>query len=270
MKKYNYVFIVVTYKNGNDLYDFINSLNSTIKKYKVIVVNSFYDNETKNNINKISQELNLDFINIDNRGYGYGNNIGIDYAIKKYMFDYLVVCNSDVIVKKLSEIDLINENTILGPKIEANNGKMQNPYWVKKSKLLEYLMYLGRKKKRKSLMWINIIINKILRQLFLLFNKNKCKKIYAVHGSFVLFTRDVVLKLNPIYDENMFLYNEEAYLAYRCRKEKIQVLYYPKIQVFHKEDGSTGGIPHNIDTLSSDSYIYYYEKYIKKKRVKKR
>ncbi len=49
-------------------------------------------------IEKISFDHSYDFINIENRAYSYGNNIGIKHANEKYNYKYLVISNPDIII----------------------------------------------------------------------------------------------------------------------------------------------------------------------------
>lgn len=264
MKKYKYIFVIVTYKNGEDLYDFNKSIEKKNIDSKVIIVDNFESESSSNRIKEISNELAYDYISTNNGGYGSGNNKGMKYALDNYDFDYLIVCNSDIMISEFDDSRLETKNYVFGPSIITIDGKRQNPYWVKDSKILKYLMYKGRIKRSYFLMYVNIIINKVYRELFLMLNRNKIKKVFAVHGAFVGFSKDVVEKLYPVYDEKMFLYNEEAYLATRLKKENIICVYYPLISINHKEDGSTGGKVKNINAITTKSYIYYYETYCKK------
>ena len=72
-----YIFVVLVYKNTEDIRSFILSVRKTVRDYRIIIVNSFSDQETTNILAKISHEEDCDFIRCENNGYGYGNNIGI-------------------------------------------------------------------------------------------------------------------------------------------------------------------------------------------------
>ena len=265
-KSYEYIFIVVTYRNGEDLFDFDKSLKKNINNYKVIIVNNFMNDETEKRIKEISDILNYDFISSENKGYGAGNNKGIEYALSKYDFNYIIISNSDIVIKKFDTKKLPTENAVIGPKIITINGKYQNPYWVLENKSIQKILYNGFKKNSKLNLIISQGINKIIRELFLLLNKNKKKaiKTYAVHGAFLIITKDVINKIHPLYDENMFLYYEEAYLAKKCKNNNIKKYFYPEIEILHKEDGSTKGSNINLNGHATNSFKYYFEKNYKK------
>lgn len=261
-RKVDYIFVVLTYRVEKDLNEFLLSINSVIQKsYKVIIVNSFYDEVSKKNIENIAKLNNCDFINVENKGYSYGNNMGIDFAQKHYDYDFLIVSNPDILIKKF---DINNKKCtelgIYGAKIITLNGKNQNPFRPVYFEFGEWVTYIGYKYDLRLLIWFNVIINKVLRTIFYIGNKKNLKKVYSVHGSFVIFTKGVIDKLAPIYYEEMFLFCEEDYLAYRMRNEKVPIYYMKDIEVLHKEDGSVGISNVSIWEKSKESYIKYYEK----------
>lgn len=80
---YKFLFVVLVYRNSADLYDFIISVKQNFTNYKIVVVNSYYDNESLKVIEDIAISNDCEFINVANKGYSYGNNLGIGYAKKK-------------------------------------------------------------------------------------------------------------------------------------------------------------------------------------------
>ena len=192
MTEYDCVIIVLTYKNVNDIADFFHHISIT--ESKVIVVNSFYDTKTAGQVEQIAKKNNADFLNVENRGYGYGNNIGIQYAREHYLFKYLIISNPDIIIKKF-DINFADGDlsSIYAPKILTLRGKNQNPYYYSYCQAIEYLKYLGNKKNNRLLFYLPVIINKIYRILRATIGdilKIKKEKIYAAHGSFVIIGRD--------------------------------------------------------------------------------
>ena len=267
MKKYKYIFVVLVYRVAKDLFDFDKSLKEYVKSdYKVVIINSYMNEKTEKEIRETAFLLKYDYLNVENKGYGYGNNQGIKYVNENYEYDYLIISNADIIIKKFEDYLLPNTNAVIGPLITTINGKSQNPYWVLKNNLAEKWIYDGYKNASKFKMILAKGINKLIREVFLLTKKKSRKifNIYAVHGSFLIFTNDVVKKLNPIYDEKMFLYNEEAYLAKYLKDNNVNCFFYPSIEILHKEDGSTSGIKFDENKYLKESYLYYYEKYILK------
>lgn len=264
---YDYIFVVLVYRNTMDLMDFLESANQTVKNYKVIIVNSYYDEQTKNTIEQIAKENSCDFINVENKGYSFGNNVGIEYATRKYQYKYLIVSNPDIIIKQFDfKPDAASED-IIAPCVIAASGKHQNPMMIHKSNVSEWLIYHGFKKDL-QLLWIaGVALNRLRREIGILCNKErKSYPIYCAHGSFLLLSRLAVEKLGVRpYDENMFLFAEESVLAQKAQNLGLKTIYYDDIRVFHKEDGSMKLADFSLNNELKKANIYYYENYIKEK-----
>ncbi|MBO4594315.1 MAG: glycosyltransferase family 2 protein [Clostridia bacterium] len=268
MNFYDAVFCVLTYKNEKDLKEFISSAKDACGfSYKIVVVNSFYDKESEEKINAVATEGNCDFISVENKGYGAGNNRGIDFARENYDFDYLIVCNPDTVIKKFDLKDLKDvkdEYFIAGPKIICRKRKNQNPAVAKNSKLANALIYKGFSKDRKLFIYAGYAVNKLMK-LFSFYYLIKTPTLFQAHGSFVIFPKNTLDKLLPVYDENVFLFSEEMDLGYKTKSLKIKSYYLPKIRVYHKEDGSVKLSDLNVYAESKKSLIYVMDKWKTKK-----
>ncbi len=266
MKRYEYVFVVLCYRNHNDLIEFTHNIPYYYKDYKIVVVNSFFDNITESNIKKAALDNDCDFISVENKGYGYGNNRGIEYCKAHYEYDFLIIANPDVLVKKndFDMSDIKGKMAVIAPRINTLSGKYQNPYWVVNNPICEFLNYYGYKHKRRLIIYAGVAINKLIREVYVrginLFGDKKARKICAAHGSYIIFSRQALERLGQVYDENMFLFAEEALLAHRLRQESIPLLYAGSIRILHKENGSIGLTSIDDDAEERKSIIYYYEK----------
>lgn len=267
MSKQNYdlIFVVLTYRNVKDLEDFITSVKKTIKyKYKIIVVNSYFDNYTLLEIKNVAISNGCDFINVENKGYGYGNNRGIEFAKKNYSFKFLIISNPDIeIIQFPLEILKGFEYCILAPTIKTLTGKDQNPFYYSRIKFLEWLNYYSYKKNHIFFLYVSIVINKIYREIRLKIDKiikAKKRRIYACHGSFIIFGYKALRKLGSIFDERMFLFSEENHLARLALKNSVPIYMIPEIKVLHKEDGSMK-LEKNKEMIKymRESFIIYYE-----------
>lgn len=262
MSKIDFVFIVLTFKNTDDIKELVDSIKKNFAQYlyKIVIVNSYFDETTKNIIINFAKNNYCDFFNIENKGYGYGNNQGIIYANKKYNYKFLIIANPDTkIIKNNFNFSLYeSKKIVIAPIIKNLLGKNQNPYWVIKNRITELLIYIGYKRNLILLTYLGIIINKIVRIIFNKFNHNSY--IYAAHGSFVIFSKKTLETIGLPYDEKMFLFGEEKLLAHILENKKIQTYYTKKIEILHKEDGSLK-LSNIIEKEElSKSTIYYYEK----------
>lgn len=262
MEKYNFVFIVLTYRNAEDLCEFNYSLKNIVGTYKIIVVNSYYDDNSMLNIKNICDYNGFDFLNVINKGYSFGNNQGIEYANKNYAYNYIIISNPDIEIQKLDYNSLLlHGGNIIGPKIITSTGRNQNPIYYTRQRMIEQIQMEAIKRKKFYINYIAALINKINKAYNTIVNNNnlKYRYVYALHGSFLIFSKASMDKLrNKPFDDRMFLFAEEDYLAYISEKMKIQMIYDKGIIVKHKEDGSMrlSNIDLRMTALKSLEYVY--------------
>ena len=261
MKKYEYVFVVLVYRNTSDLISFFKSLN--LSNYKVVVVNSYYDEMTDGEFRKIAQANDADYITVENKGYGAGNNAGCRYALENYEFSHLIISNADVTVENWDKevIDLQGDR-IIAPDVRTLSGKRQNPNIpFKPSGLLERIEYKFFKNRHSKLIYMTYIISRLKKLLFYFRNSivSGPRRIYSPHGAFLIIPYNVISKLHPLFNEEMFLFNEERHLARLAEENNVEVVYVPQIRIKHMEDGSVSTINTRLFDLMSASYQVYYE-----------
>lgn len=266
MKKTDLVFVVLVYRNAEDLENFIKSVENTVKgmHFDIVVVNSYFDKKSEEEIRKVTERYHHTFLNVENKGYSFGNNFGIDYVINHYEFKWLIVSNPDILVEKF---DLSNysfeKNEILGPYIVTSNGKMQNPHWYRENHFSEKLLYKAFRNENRYLLYAHLLIQKIPKILLHVKMKifNTRSRVFAVHGSFIIFSYHTIEKIKHPFDEDMFLFAEENHLAHLAKKNEIEVWVVPEIRVRHLEDGSVGVADINVKSNTRESVITYYEKW---------
>ena len=136
MEKNKIAFVILYYKAYEDTIECINSvlqLNSTSFETEIVVV----DNDSKDGaIEKLRKQFeNAHYIiNDKNDGYARGNNIGIKYAKNVLNANFVVIINSDVIIKdkqfgeKIITIYKKEEFYVMGPQvIGVYDKKNQSP-----------------------------------------------------------------------------------------------------------------------------------------------
>lgn len=262
MNFYSFVFVVLIYRNYSDLKELMSSICQKIDSFKCIVVDAFYDSDTSNEIKKICLDRDADYLRIENKGYSFGNNFGIEYALKTYSFEYLVVSNPDIVIKNMP-LNVIKhyKNCVLGPKIINLRKKNQNPMYYRNCVCSSWFIYKGLKTNTKIVFFFGLFLNKILKKLHCLFNLfKKSIEVYQLHGSFIIFHKNVLKKNYPVFDNNMFLFAEESCLAFVLKQNSIKSFYDKRIEVAHKEDGSMK-FRNDISAFMRDSNIYFFENY---------
>ena len=260
-KFYNIVFVVLVYKNTDVLRDFFENLD--FPQSKVIVVNSYYDNKSSLECKSVAKQYDADFIECENRGYGYGNNIGVSYAISRYSFKFLVISNSDVIIKDFKGLENINiDKAIMSPETKMLTGKRQNPDTPWKLPLLFEVTSIALRYDMSWLYTLTHIYTRLAREIFLVMNRitnKRVTKIFSPHGSFFIVTSSAIKELHPLFDDRMFLYNEEWYLAMKARLLSIPVYYCPFLKILHLEGASSDTNKDAFLKYNKQSYTIFYK-----------
>ena len=259
---YDFVFVVVTYRNSSDLCEFIESCRNVKGSYKIIIINSFYDQSSHDLIKTIAINNNCDFLSVENRGYGYGNNKGIDIALNNYEFLFLVVSNPDIKIIDLSAESLEKySNSIIGPIISQPQGHDQNPYFPFYSLIIIWLRNIYINRGNPFYYFLANFINKIYRLIHkLFFQFGECSKVYALHGSFFILPKKIINDLLPVFNENIFLFGEEEYLAIKAKRKLIKMFHIKKANVLHNKHGSMKLVSQSIHNITRESLRLSYDK----------
>jgi len=269
-EKTDIVFVILVYSNYFDLYDFIKSLKNVKCKYRIIVIDSFYSDEVSGILVKYCESNFIEYKCVENKGYGFGNNIGFDLAINKFDFRWIVLCNPDIEILKFDINILVQyDDSVIGPKIIRNDLRNQNPFYFKKSKLVNTLKRKSAIKKSNLYLFFAILINKLNNLFHHIYSFGKdVIKVEALHGSFIILPKKIFDKGTKIFDEKIFLFTEEEQLADYATMLSMQLLYSKKLLVKHKEDGSFKSTSYNQRQLLFESYQkYYHMKDISKKNL---
>lgn len=268
------VFSILHYKDKeitNNCIESILSLDIPIDvTLKILVVNNPYNNENIEEFirKKHKYNLNIEVINNnENLGFTEGNNKGFLYAKQKYLPDYLLVLNNDILIKDkffLRKLIKINDKVdIIAPRIINLDGVDQNPFRIKKLSKLD-ILYLNLK--------INILYYvysiPVIAKIYLTKKKLKIKlknqidldnlKNIVPHGSFVIYTKNYIEKENFAFVPGPFLYGEEDLLAWFLYKNKYISLYKKELEVLHLEHMTTSKIEAN--TIDNYKRLFKYRK----------
>lgn len=244
-------FIILHYKNMEDTIECLESLKKFNKQDISIIV---VDNNTLSNdeifeIKKYTEDIVL---NNENLGFAKGNNIGADYAIKKYHPDFLCIINSDTIINQTNFIEIIYDLydqynfDMLGPKILPEETESCNPFRVYKTieevqeriNYTEKLIKIYQNKILRFLLKIYLNVKSIFRKKKNLKNGTSEETNVALHGCAIIFSKKYYEKFNHIFYPGTFLFHEEEFLYQRCIQYNLISLYSPRLEIIHKEGQS--------------------------------
>ena len=176
-----------------------------------------------------------------------------------------MICNNDIIfndqffLEKLFNLNNIDYH-LVGPRITNSAKKDLNPFLLKpmsKKRKLYWKFYFK-----------SYYFSKLLKLItsFKFFLKSpreikKIRKVYAIHGSAMIFSKHFFLKGGMI-DDNFELFGEEITTAEICKIINCKIFYVPNLILTHNEHSTTKKInDRNLYDLAKKSHYYFSEKY---------
>ena len=234
--------VIVSYNVESYLKQCINSIHESkinIDCEIIIIDNHSFDNSCKMilenfpNVKLISNDANL--------GFSKAANIGI----KASKGDFVCVLNPDTLISEnvfTILIKYLNENKkigCIGPKILNADGTLQLA--CKRSfptPLISFYKLIG----------LSTLLpkSKIFGKYNLTYlDKESIHSIDAISGSFMLFRKEVLLKIG-LFDEDFFMYGEDLDICYRIKSAGYSIVYNPNASIIHYKGESTRNAPFNM------------------------
>jgi len=199
----------------------------------------------------------------ENLGFAKGNNAGVEFLLRHFQLDYLLISNCDlhfidsnVVDRLIEKMDNTPDIGLIGPCFVTSSGDRGSPV-------------------TDLFVWKNEILPNLLYPLFGFLKsmgKTPCSRIgedvegYCdlLNGSFFLARASAFLKAG-MFDPNTFIYCEEPILAARIIKSGFRVYYYNKVKVIHEHciTERTLGI-YDVTTKHCYNSNRYYQKEYRK------
>jgi GT2 family glycosyltransferase len=220
------------------------------KNYQIVLI----DNGSRDDSVKILKARfpQITLIEIKhNKGFSGGANVGINYAIKD-KFDYVLLLNNDVIVKKDFLTELVNA-------AESNSkiGVVSSMiYYLNNKKLIQSA---GGYKNFKGLYPFKDPNQRT-------YDEGQFTKNFFVDtliGCSMLIKRELVEKIGVL-DENHFIYAEDVDFSTRAKKAGYLLCTAVKSKVWHHVSASSGGREKNLTFLyyNTRNLIYFSKKHL--------
>lgn len=222
---------------------------------EIIVVDNCSTEENRIAIEKLCQELKCTFIaNTHNAGYNAGNNIGLRYAAEKG-YDYALIANPDMEFPQMDYIEklkwIIQSDTkiaIVASDIITPKGIHQNPMkpdgnW------------------KSSFGWLTGLFKKQPKETyFFIDNWQETHECSKVSGCCFMIRMSFSKEIG-FFDENVFLYCEEAILSKQVERAGMKMFYTAKSHAVHNHQSSVKGNPATRFRIWRDSRIYFINNY---------
>ena len=191
-----------------------------------------------------------------NAGYFGAAKAGLDRFLDRQgvLPDWIIVCNHDVLIEdedfflRLFAQDPSSAG-VIAPRIQSLPNRVdQNPFMRRRPGRLRWaFLRLCFSSYKAAAIWdwlsrMNLALKSYRKTHSRkpVGNHNaKQERIYAPHGSFLIFSRRY-LQAGGVLDQNLFLYGEEITVAETCRSLGLPVMYEPSLCVLHNEHTSIG------------------------------
>lgn len=258
--------IILNYNDYKTTLDYL----EMIKNYKsldlIIVVDNNSTDNSYEELKKIKNNKIIILRSDKNGGYGYGNNIGIKFAIKKYKKCNIIISNPDIevtddTIKQMSEYSSNNPNVaIVSPVIKEH--ETLNRGWKLSCGYKEMLLsipLIGRKLKNKIIGYSNSHY------------KKERSKVDVISGCFFMIKSNIFKRIN-YFDENLFLYYEENVICSKIKKLNYDVMVLNYCSVIHNHSVSIDK-SHNVLSkyiILKKSQMYYLDNYVNCSKLSKK
>lgn len=279
--------VILNYKD----YKTTQKLLDAVKDFPEIDHIAVVDNDSQNESYDILKQYTCDKISVlrsgSNRGYSYGNNIGIRYLIKNFSPDIIGIANPDVVfsndyVKRIKELFTKNEDYAIITGLETtSNGRVvfffmdkekEKACTVFKQEIKSIFSFFPRILRKVSRKISHVKIKPLNKSQALYIDKELSKgteliQVWKVHGA-MFFVRVSDFQTIGLFDENIFMYREEEVLAFRIHSIHKKIGVAPDLKFVHLFIHYYSGNVHSIMpyfrmALSyKNSKIYYFNHYV--------
>lgn len=245
--------IVVTYNTGIIVLDCIHSLKQSINvDLEIIIVDNNSSDDTREQIIRVHPDVKI-IKNALNKGFGHANNVGV----KSAKHDLIALINPDLIVMpdtlfQLGKYLITHPKVgLIAPRTFEANGKVSftaRPEYTVWYVITNYL-WLGRLNPE----WEYgdaYVVN---------FTAQEPTAVNWVQGSCMTIRRNDYLNIGG-FDENYFLYVEDADICQTLREQDFEIIYLPNATATHIGGTSTASF-HDIRVRGYHiSPLYYFHK----------
>lgn len=265
--------VLINYHSELETIQFIkNELYHINYKNKIVIVNNSNSVESNNILEyNLQMEGLIDLLGIsifiisknENLGYAKANNFGALFLKEKFSTNYILFSNTDITFKDNNVVDILVDKlkllpediAVIGPRVIGLDGHDQSPHskipfiryfaW----RLFPFLRGKVSFLKRKETKYSDYVIY-----------EGYC---YWVSGCFMIVKSSLFFNAN-MFDEYTFLYGEESILAERLKNNNNFMYIYPKVEIIHKEGGTTRNsfTSKKLKQYLLSSSYYYYVNYL--------
>ncbi len=250
MNKPSVFVIVLTYNMREVARRCLNSLSELrYSNFFIVVIDNASDDGTETMIRREFSELAFIQTGV-NSGYTGGNNRGIEYALARGA-DYVLLLNPDTEIVNPDFLDEMVEHMEKNPRVGIAGPRV---FFREKGVVQNTVLYPPGFW-RSLLHWVRYRINPRFAE------KSGDTELYAsvLNGVCVLLRADC-LKQIGLFDENIFMYIEDADLDFRAHLHGWRVQYLPINSVIHHQKADGYHMTSLVSFLLKRNSVYYLNK----------
>ena len=207
-------------------------------------------------VEKLATEQGCTFIAAkENRGYNAGNNIGLRYAANKG-YEYALIANPDMEFPQRDYVMRLGEEMEARKEVAVAATDITSPELVHQNPMMP-----DPKGWQSSFNWVKVILNFSAKETPDFIGDYKtshvCKK---VSGCCLMVRMDFIKRIG-FFDEQVFLYCEEAILSKQVEQAGLKMYYVANLQAVHRHVKSTKGNPRKRFKAWISSRLYFERHY---------
>ena len=188
-----------------------------------------------------------------NAGYSAGNNIGAHFALATGC-DAILIVNPDVRISNASYVSRLVEGLGADKSVGIAASRIVNLSGDEENPMAELSFW-------KEFAWpLTMVSSRFLPKKTELDSLPKRRFVDKVSGACFMITVDALQKIG-FFDENVFLYCEEAILAQQMKDRGLKIAFFGDLSVQHAHDPMEKGDAYRRFAFWSASRRYFHEAY---------
>ncbi|HKX30512.1 MAG TPA: glycosyltransferase family 2 protein [Blastocatellia bacterium] len=241
--------IVLTYRMREIVRDCLASLRLTYPNYRIVVVDNSSGDGTE-------EMLRRDFPALPvvqtggNLGYTGGNNRGIDYAIG-HGAEYVLILNPDTVVTNPAFLDEMVAYVEAHPEVGIAGPRV----FLREAGIVQNTVLFPPGLWRNSINWVRYRVDPGSLE----FSGAEVVESRVLNGVCLLI-RVSCLRQIGLFDEQIFMYIEDAEMDYRALRQGWRVRYLPIDSVIHRQKLEGYGPTSTVNFLLKRNSVYYLRK----------
>lgn len=212
--------VILNYNDSNTTINLVNKIKEYSSIDYIIIVDNFSLDDSYANLLEL-ESAKIKLVKTEkNGGYGYGNNIGVQYAYERLKCKYVLIANPDVIFENVLVENMLKcmkqdlKIAVVAPtQLDINGNYIRDRAW-KIPTITQYIFSA------------EMIIGKYTRHFHYpdeMFWQMGDKEVDCVPGSLLLVRARVFMEVNG-FDQEMFLFCEETTLAKKLKDKKYRTI----------------------------------------------